>query len=540
MSTIRPSVSARAFPLVAVVTLLALLSAVAAAPAFAQRRPSKVAVLVGIEKYRSGRGLEPLRFTVDDAQKLGAVLKRYGFAVVTLTDSDATKADVMDTLAQLGSAYELEGIGTAVFFFSGHGFSMNGEHYLAAYDTRGDDLAGTALRVKDVEAALTKSGAVQRMLWIDACRSSATRGAEEQRSFSRIMLGEGTALLLSTRYGEVSRESPELGNGVFTHFLVRGLSGEAGHGPLRFLQLADWLIENMRTWTLQQGILQVPYIAGENANILIGSLDGDVEASPAPGAPTRPASPPAPARGGPVEPGSITLRGPFRVLLEKTDRVRDQKFLQFPDVDGLAEYLQDDPLWKNGIYSITSLAYGNNGLLAVLSDQGNPDQTYKYAKDFPKEYVTEKWDQGFRITELGALEDDWFVVMSKDSGIGIQSWKTSKEWPADFVKEKWGAGQYLTQARWRDGTFAVIMSRLEDGRLAEQRWHRGWDEDWDRKNRDEGFVLSLIVPSSGESIYVMNRYATPYDGWSLGNAEQFPAADLAAQLAKGYRVVFVY
>jgi hypothetical protein len=228
------------------------------------------------------------------------------------------------------------------------------------------------------------------------------------------------------------------------------------------------------------------------------------------------------------------------VLLEKTTRIRDQKFLQFPDVAALSAYLQSDPFWKNGAYSITSVAYGENGMLVVLSDLGNPPQAYKHAADFPKDYVTEKWDEGYRITELGALEDEWFIVVSKDSGLGTQSWKTSSKWPADFVKEKWKAGQYITQARWRDGTFAVIMSGFTDADITEQRWRKGWDEDWDKKNRDEGFVLGLIVPNSDESIYVMNKYARPYTGWSLGSSERFPGTELAERLAEGYRVVFVY
>jgi hypothetical protein len=507
------------------------------AGAGAQRAPSKVAILVGVEKYSSGRGFEPLRYTVDDVEKLGAVLKRYGFTVITLTDTDATKVDIEDRLAQLPSAFELEGIGTVLFFFSGHGFTLDNEHYLAVYDARGGDLASSAMRVRDVEAALARTGALQRMIWIDACRSVASRGLDEQRTFSRIMLGEGTALLLSTRYGDVSRELPELENGVFTHFLVRGLSGEAGHGPIRFLQLADWLIEQMRAWTLQKGILQVPYVAGENANILIGALDGAVAAEPPPTVPPAKA-PPAAFRA--LDPGEISLDGPFDLLLEKTTAIKDQKYLQFPDFEAMIGFFKDDPYWKKGEYSITSVGMGNDGIFLVLSSLGNPAQFYLYGGDFPQDEVKKKWDEGFRITEVGVVPERWFVILSKESGLGGQSYKISETWPEEYIKKEWDLGRRISHARWRDGKFVVVMSEFQARKIKAQRWRKGWDDAWVQEGRDQGQVLSLIVPDAENTYFVMNEYESAYDGYRVRDSERFPAAELAKKFAQGYWVTFVY
>jgi hypothetical protein len=515
------------------------------AAAGAQRAPSKVAVLVGIEKYSTGRGFEPLRYTVDDAEKLGAVLKRYGFTVITLTDADATKADIVDRLAQLPSAFELEGIGTVLFFFSGHGFSIGNEHYLAVYDVRGADLASSALKVRDVEAALARTGALQRMIWIDACRSVANRGPEEQRTFSRIMLGEGTALLLSTRYGEVSRELPELGNGVFTHFLVRGLSGEASRGPVRFLQLADWLIEQMRVWTLQKGILQVPYVAGENANILIGTLDGSVAAEPPPTVPPAKTtadsvSSTAPVAIRAVNPEDITLAGPFDLLLEKSTAIRDQKFLQFSDFESMMGYFQDDPYWKKGEYSITSVGAGNDGIFVVLSSLGNPSQFYFYAGDFPQDEVKKKWDEGFRISEIGVVPERWFVMMSKGIGLGGQSYKISETWPEEYIKKEWDLGRRISHARRRDGKFVVVMSEFQTRKIKAQRWRKGWDDAWVQEGRDKDQVISLIAPDKDSTYFVMSEYEGAYDGYRVRDSERFPAAELAKKIAEGYWVTFVY
>ena len=58
-----------------------------------------------------------------------------------------------------------QGKGTAIFYFSGHGFRIGGENFLATYDTTLDKLAEDGLAVSEVQKLLAATGAKQRVLF---------------------------------------------------------------------------------------------------------------------------------------------------------------------------------------------------------------------------------------------------------------------------------------------------------------------------------------------------------------------------------------
>src|SRR4028118_1203029 len=84
----------------------------------------------------------------------------------------------------------------------------------------------------------------QQLVWLDACHSGGMtlRGAREETAAElllnptpqlvevlqqRAQKSKGFYALLSCDRGQQSWEFPELGHGVFTYFLMRGLRGEA-------------------------------------------------------------------------------------------------------------------------------------------------------------------------------------------------------------------------------------------------------------------------------------------------------------------------
>ena len=72
----------------------------------------------------------------------------------------------------------------------------------------------------------------------------------------------GTALLMSSKADETSLESSGLRQGVFSHFLIRGLKGEADENKDKVVsveELFDFIARNVRDYT---GNRQSPVIKG--------------------------------------------------------------------------------------------------------------------------------------------------------------------------------------------------------------------------------------------------------------------------------------
>ncbi len=234
------------------------------AAGFNQAGTVGVAVLVGVGKYPSYSGLGELHYPTDDVDTLAATLRSQRYDVLSLTNSEATKTAVTNAIRQAGKAFSGENF-SIIFFFSGHGFAVAGENYLATFDAGRADLASSGLKVKDVETELIRTKAARRVLWIDACRDETAKGAGESRSFANLQAAAGTRMLLSTKAGEVSYEDEELKRGVFSYYLAKGLGGEAAgpDGLITFQDLASYVTLRVRSRSLQMGHAQVPYEAGE-------------------------------------------------------------------------------------------------------------------------------------------------------------------------------------------------------------------------------------------------------------------------------------
>ena len=226
-------------------------------------RQPKVAVLAGVGKYASRSGLSALRFPAHDVDLMQAEFEKQGFRIVALKDQEATRGAIEQSLEDAKDLLD-QNSGTILFFFSGHGFADNGENYLATYEAAAGNLARSGLPVKRVEELLKATGAKRQMMFLDACREEGAK-AVGARSFDQLQASAGMHALLSTKAGKLSYEDDSLGSGVFTHFLVEGLRGQAAgsDGLITFHDLATYVVDGVSTYGFQHGQMQVPYEAGE-------------------------------------------------------------------------------------------------------------------------------------------------------------------------------------------------------------------------------------------------------------------------------------
>lgn len=231
----------------------------------------RVAVIVGINQYSQYSGLSSLNYAVPDADALAKFFKSQGYLVHLLKNADAQKHYILGAIRRAGEQLEERGQGTLVFAFSGHGFGSGDSNYLAVSGTDADNISDTGLSLKEVRSAIKKTGARRRVLFIDACRNDPNSNAKgSARAFINDD-SEGENILYSTRAGKLSYEDASLGHGAFTHYVLKGLEGDAAEqGVVTFTKLSRYVSRQVKTWVHNNhNAVQVPYRSGENTGVFV-------------------------------------------------------------------------------------------------------------------------------------------------------------------------------------------------------------------------------------------------------------------------------
>lgn len=222
------------------------------------------AIVIGVASYDH---MPVLRYTDDDAYRFYAFLKSVeGGAlpddqVRLLIDEDATRDNILGNMAELFSMAGPNDL--VVFYFSGHG--LNGSFLPIDFDGFNNKIAH-----EEIAAAFNKCKAKFKLCLADACHSGsliAMRSGETEPVLSQYYQTlaksvSGTALLMSSKAEETSLESSGLRQGVFSHFLIRGLKGEADVNKDKVVsveELFSFIERNVREYT---GNRQSPVIKG--------------------------------------------------------------------------------------------------------------------------------------------------------------------------------------------------------------------------------------------------------------------------------------
>jgi hypothetical protein len=222
------------------------------------------AVVVGVAAYEH---MPALRYTDDDAYRFYAFLKGLeGGAlpdeqVRVLIDEEATRDNM---LGAIGEIFDMAGPNDLViFYFSGHG--LNGSFLPIDFDGFNNKIAHD-----EIAALFNKCRAKYKLCVADACHSGsilAMRSGSQETVISQYYQQlakavSGTALIMSSKADETSLESSGLRQGVFSHFLIRGLKGEADADKDKVVtieELYNYINFNVREYT---GKRQSPVIKG--------------------------------------------------------------------------------------------------------------------------------------------------------------------------------------------------------------------------------------------------------------------------------------
>jgi hypothetical protein len=246
------------------------------------------AVIVGVSDYHDSR-IPSLRYAAADAQSFYNWLTspdggRYPPSrIKLLVNEQATGSNIKEALfVWLKQAIAEDMV---IIFFAGHGSPDSPDTpenlFLLPCDAHYDNIATTGFPMWDIETALRRFIKAKKVVVIaDACHAGgvgqsfdvarrADRGIKINRISSGLQnlsgIGDGVAVISAADDRQFSQEGEKWGggHGVFTHFLLKGLKGEADYNEDKRVSLGElvpFLSEQVRRATMNA---QSPIIAGK-------------------------------------------------------------------------------------------------------------------------------------------------------------------------------------------------------------------------------------------------------------------------------------
>jgi Flp pilus assembly protein TadD len=196
-------------------------------------QPKLYGLFAGISRYQDP-SIPALRYADRDAEALYSFFNQQGAFEETflklLMNENATRSNITESLAYFLSKSSPNDL--VIIFLAGHGMQESGEYFFIAYDSKRDNLFGTAIKDVEFTSSMKRIGAKRLLLFIDTCHSggvlSQDRGGEAVRSFMETLNEvEGRITITASKFDEVSIEDARLKHGLFSYYLLDGLKGKA-------------------------------------------------------------------------------------------------------------------------------------------------------------------------------------------------------------------------------------------------------------------------------------------------------------------------
>lgn len=208
------------------------------------------AIIIGVNDYSGVDAFDSLNFSSKDAADVKELVLNtwkvdkknvYLLNDVSKTCYDPIKKVLHDVLPSLSEDDNL------LFYFSGHGDEVNGKSYLILSDTEENPITHeyiNAIVLDELNELFKQCKAKIKMRLFDACKcgQSFSKGKSKLMTpkFRCDMFGSGNGwiTITSCNINEASYESTGMQNGIFTHFLIEGIKGNARRGNEK-MQIED-------------------------------------------------------------------------------------------------------------------------------------------------------------------------------------------------------------------------------------------------------------------------------------------------------------
>jgi hypothetical protein len=226
--------------------------------------PGKYALIIGNTEY-TDPGLATLTAPGKDAAEFARILRdpdicAFDDVRILLNQLSSSAIEVMDEFFDERKPDDL-----LVLYFSGHGVRDEfGSLYLAFSNTIRSRLLSTAIKAEYIREAMDHSRSRRQVIVLDCCNSGAfPQGTKAELGGSMGLMnalqGYGRYVLTASDATQFAWEGDKLiggtQNSLFTHFIVKGLEGEAdtdSDGKITIDNLYDYAFEQISRATPMQ------------------------------------------------------------------------------------------------------------------------------------------------------------------------------------------------------------------------------------------------------------------------------------------------
>ncbi|MBM4273477.1 MAG: hypothetical protein FJ134_03320 [Deltaproteobacteria bacterium] len=232
----------------------------------APARPPELYVLaVGLNTFAQA-GLPHLKFAVKDARDLADLLGQAGkplyhkIHLKVLLEEEATKANILQAAQEMGRQMWPEDV--LVVNVATHGRADGYRYYLFTHAPPGADASQGVLTSPELMELSKACRALKQVWFLDTCQAGGIKGAMTPLYDGRVSVlakSLGMHVLAGAGSEQAARDDYQ-GNGLFTHFLLKGLRGAADanqDGRIQVQELGAYL--NRMVGEASRGD-QVPFI----------------------------------------------------------------------------------------------------------------------------------------------------------------------------------------------------------------------------------------------------------------------------------------
>ena len=233
-----------------------------------ENEPNIYAVVVGVSKYIH---INSLDYADDDAYEFYSFLKSPDGGALDKSklkhfiDENAKKSRILMSLKEICNTADSNDM--VIFYFSGHGSPGS----FLPYDYNGND---NQIFHSEIKKIMESSRAKAKICIADACHSGNLKSKSNSPSamssfYSAFKNSEGgTILFMSSKAEELSGEFSGIRQGIFSYYLINGLSGAADINNNRIVtigELSKYVIEKVKLYT-----------KGAQTPIINGNYDKDL------------------------------------------------------------------------------------------------------------------------------------------------------------------------------------------------------------------------------------------------------------------------
>ena len=245
--------------------------------------PDALAVVIGVENYQY---VPDATYAYNDAEVFREYLSEtLGFKkqrIKIATNSKATQAEMSKLLGPNGwlSRNIVKGKSDVVVYFSGHGIANTKDNNTGILPFDVDPNYAIGLPLKELYYNLSKMGARTVTVYLDACFTGQTRD-------SKMLIADARPIIITPKKGnlpsnvtvfsastgsQISGALKEKEHGLFTYYLLKGMSGNADTNKDKSIQLnelSSYVSKNVKDQAAINGREQTPELQGDKDRVLV-------------------------------------------------------------------------------------------------------------------------------------------------------------------------------------------------------------------------------------------------------------------------------